>query len=72
MDRFHTEYGVLTEEGKEIANKFSMAVRPIIKEYANDIEALVFMREAAGWIQSDIAEHVLRYGFEKFKRDQGE
>lgn len=72
MDRFHTEYGVLTEEGKEISNKVSQAVLPIIKEYANDIEALIFMREAVMWINSDIAEYVLRYGFEKYKQEKGE
>lgn len=69
MDRFHNDYGAMNEEATSILTRLDNAVKPIIDEYKDDIEALVFMRGAFTFLEANVSEAILRYAMNKRKNE---
>lgn len=68
MDKFHNSFGTLTTEAQEIISDLVISIRPILEKYKDDIETLIFLREAITFLSSDISEYVLRYAMNQHKK----
>ena len=70
MDRFHNKYGAMTQEAKNISYELEEAIKPILDKYKDDIEILVFMREAIPFLLTFVSEYILIYSFGLVKKDK--